>query len=410
MSDASPAAVELLRDAARLILDQPAEIIGQLDRDVLGAAPREVRSEPVLAAEVAASTRANIVHWATCVAADPTARVPVNLSREVLQIARDAVRLGSEHMIRSTYHAGQNVAWRYTLEVAFGMSSDAAVLHDALTLAARSIFTFVDDTITALEEQIERERRELTEGTHAERFEVVTLIVEGSAISSERASERLRYELRRRHTAAVLWSDPGVADHGELTRAAEALARAAGATRPLTVVASAAALWVWFVAADEVDFDVLRRALEPIAGVRAALGSPQDGIEGFRRSHLDAVAAQRLMFQAPAGPRIASFDDVRLVTLAAQDGERAAEFVARALGDLATADAELRDTVRVYIREEFSASRAARALFAHRNTVLNRLARAERLMPAPLAGRGLEVGLALEIVHWLGARVAGEGA
>ena len=43
------------------------------------------------------------------------------------------------------------------------------------------------------------------------------------------------------------------------------------------------------------------------------------------------------------------------------------------------------------------------ALFTHRNTILNRLALAEKLLPAPLAGRGLEVGLALEIAHWLGA-------
>jgi DNA-binding PucR family transcriptional regulator len=76
--------------------------------------------------------------------------------------------------------------------------------------------------------------------------------------------------------------------------------------------------------------------------------------------------------------------------------------VARTLGRLATADPELRETLRVYIREEFSASRAARALFAHRNTVLNRLARARELLPAPLEGRGLQVGLALEIAHWLG--------
>jgi DNA-binding PucR family transcriptional regulator len=88
--------------------------------------------------------------------------------------------------------------------------------------------------------------------------------------------------------------------------------------------------------------------------------------------------------------------------LSAQDEEGTSEFVARTLGRLAGAEPELRETLRVYIREEFSASRAARALFAHRNTVLNRLARARDLLPAPLDGRGLQVGLALEIVHWLG--------
>jgi DNA-binding PucR family transcriptional regulator len=96
--------------------------------------------------------------------------------------------------------------------------------------------------------------------------------------------------------------------------------------------------------------------------------------------------------------------DVLLVALPPADEPRAGFFGAGTLGELASADEELRETVRVYIREQFSASRAARSLYAHRNTVVNRLARARELLPAPLEHRGLQVGLALEIVHWLGAR------
>jgi DNA-binding PucR family transcriptional regulator len=125
-------------------------------------------------------------------------------------------------------------------------------------------------------------------------------------------------------------------------------------------------------------------------------------MDGFRRSHLDALATQRLMQRMPGALRLASYEDVQLVALTAADEEGAADFVTRTLGRLAAADPELRETLRVYIREEFSASRAARALYAHRNTVLNRLARARELLPAPLEGRGLQVGLALEIAHWLG--------
>ena len=104
--------------------------------------------------------------------------------------------------------------------------------------------------------------------------------------------------------------------------------------------------------------------------------------------------------------RVARFADIQLVALALQDEQRAREFVARTLGTLADADAdrELRDTLCVYIGEQFSAARAARALYTHRNTVLNRLQRAERLLPLPLAGHGLEIGVALEIAQWLGTQ------
>ncbi len=80
--------------------------------------------------------------------------------------------------------------------------------------------------------------------------------------------------------------------------------------------------------------------------------------------------------------------------------------MARTLGELANAEPELRHTLRTYIREQCSPSRAARALFAHRNTVLGRLHRAEQLLPAPLEQRSVEVGLALEILHWLGPQLA----
>jgi DNA-binding PucR family transcriptional regulator len=127
---------------------------------------------------------------------------------------------------------------------------------------------------------------------------------------------------------------------------------------------------------------VLRHALE--AGARSVAG-------------FDAVATQRLMSWRPDLP-VARFADVQLVTLALQDEQRAREFVARTLGKLADADRELRDMLCAYIGEQFS---AARVLYTYRNTILNRLQRAERLLPLPLAGPGLEIGVAVEIAQWL---------
>lgn len=397
----SPAAAELMRDGARFFLEHSDELVDQLDQAVMAAFPERLRDDMTLAAEAAASTRANILHWATCTIRDPGAPVPANLGPEVLGIARVAIRRGEDQMLLRTYHAGQNVAWRYSMQLLFSLSSDPQTLRETLDLAARSIFGFIDDTVAALQDQIERERAELTGGTHAERLEVVNLILEGAPITSDRASARLRYDLRRRHTAAIVWTDPGSEDTGELDGAAEALARAAGAQRPLSVIASGSSRWVWFATPGDVDREALRAAIEEIPRVRVALGPPAAGIDGFRRSHLDAVATQRLMYSVPGATRVARYEDVQLIALAAQDPDRASEFVARTLGDLATATPELRDTVRTYIHEQFSASRAARSLFAHRNTVLNRLQRAEALLPTPLDGHGLEIGLALELAHWL---------
>ncbi len=189
--------------------------------------------------------------------------------------------------------------------------------------------------------------------------------------------------------------------------AAEALGPATRARQALTVIASSSSVWAWLAAAADAGAGALTVAIAPHhPAVQVAVGPAGSGIDGFRRSHFDAVATQRLMSRRP-DLRVARFADVQLVTLALQDEQRAREFVARTLGTLADADRELRDTLCVYIGEQFSAAGAARALYTHRNTVLNRLQRAERLLPFPLAGHGLEVGVALEIAQWLGTQPGG---
>src|SRR4051794_26910667 len=98
-----PGAAELIREAAQLFLDQPAGLAGEVDAAIVASSPPGLRDDPTLASEVAASNRANLFHWASCNLRDPGGRVPVNLSPEVLAIARDAVRRGLEQNILTTY-------------------------------------------------------------------------------------------------------------------------------------------------------------------------------------------------------------------------------------------------------------------------------------------------------------------
>jgi DNA-binding PucR family transcriptional regulator len=401
----SPRVAELIRTAASAVLEAPDEIFAEVDAAVLADPDHPVVSDPVLAAAVRRNNRANLVHWATSNVHDPGGPVAPNLGPETLSVARDLVRRGLDVDALHGYRVGQNIAWRRWMALAFELTQDPEELRELLDVSARSIFAFVDGTLAGIAEQIERERHELTRGTHAQRLEIVSLILEGAPIGLERAETRLGYALDRRHTAAIVWSDEPDVDPVVLEQAAEALGRLAGA-RPLTVLASASALWVWVAAASGPAPADVEQALERLPRVRVALGPTLDGLAGFRRSHLDALATQRLMSRTAADLRVAGYDDVQVVALATHDEERAEEFVRRTLGDLADAPAELRETARAYLREGCNATRTARVLFTHRNTVLARLARVEQLLGAPLAGRLLPVALALEILHWRGVRGA----
>jgi DNA-binding PucR family transcriptional regulator len=395
------AVVALIRRVAAQVMDPATGALAEVEEAVLVGLGEPLRSDPVLAEEALASTRENAQHWIDHVTADPFTPVEPLMAPSVVGIARAASRRGADRNVWAAYNAGRNAVWRHWMRHTFAVSDDTEVVARSLDVVATSIGTWIDATLDQLAEHIRRERDELTRATHAQRFETVNLVLEGAPIQAASASERLGYQLRGRHLGAVLWTDPAAPDPAALSRAAEELRRRTSASQLLTVAANSFSSWVWVSGISEAATAAAPFTSAP--DVRGAIGSPADGIDGFRRSHYEAVETQRLQMRRGAGGagEVASFADVALVALAGRDEQAAREFVVRTLGRLSDADLELRETVRVYIRTMFNAARTAEVLFTHRNTVLNRIQRAERLLPEPLAVRGLEVGTALELRRFL---------
>jgi DNA-binding PucR family transcriptional regulator len=293
------------------------------------------------------------------------------------------------------------VAWRRWMEICFGLTSDPAELRELLDISSRSISTFLDDSLAAITERMQAERDDLTRGTHAERRAAVTLILEGAPISRARAEAQLGYRLGGPHTAAVIWSS-GDASMDDLEETAELVLKSANAGHRLTIVASVGSLWIWLPVAEAPPTGPLTAQLARHPGVRVALGRPGPGPEGFRRSHLDALTTQRMLARLTSPRQVARFSEVQLVALMTQDPEQTDDFVTDTLGALARADAETRDTVLTYVREQCNSSRTAERLYTHRNTVLRRLARADELLPRPLAEDVVAVAAALEVLYWRG--------
>lgn len=391
----SPRVRELIRECARIVVNARPEWLDELDDAVLAASPA-IADDPELAAAVSLSNRANLFFWSTANVRDPGAPVPPNTGPEPLDIARELVRRGVNAFPLDAYRVGEAVAWRRLMEIAFELTSDPAELHEMLQTCSRSISAFIDATLTGITAAIEMERDELTHGTHAERRETVALLLEGAPIPRARAEGRLGYALTGRHTAAVLWTENSDSDLARLDRAAEAVGRAAGG-RPLNVLASSATRWVWVPGSIDVDL-----VTATIGDVRAAVGTTADGVDGFRRSHFEAITTQRMVTRLHSRQQVAHFTDVELVALITADPGRCAEFVDRALGDFAHAPVEMQDTVRVFIAAQCNAARAAGRLFTHRNTLLRRLARAEDMLPAPLADNSVNVAVALDVLRWTG--------
>ena len=282
----------------------------------------------------------------------------------------------------------------------------AAVLEVSLAL----LFKYVDDVLSRVLVEAQREREAVLGGALARRTETVRLILDHAPMDERTASSRLDYELSRRHTAVVLWAEAeDRVPQGALESAAELLAHAAGARRPLTIVAGTSTLWAWIGTEAEPATAVLRAAFaQTPTNIRAAVGPTERGIVGFRRSHDGALGVHRLLAGQLEGERFATYLELEVTALAARDERRAAEFVTATLGPLAVDEpnaARLRETLRVFLDEADNAPRAASRLHTHRNTVLQRIARVTELLGHDVGERRLALALALELAHRLGPRV-----
>ena len=165
----------------------------------------------------------------------------------------------------------------------------------------------------------------------------------------------------------------------------------------------------WVPLAEDAEERKLGRSDDAAAlHARVAVGLPASGLDGFVRSHRDALAAQRV---ALAGSRSAGtcvhFADVQLLDLLTSDEEGARRFVEAELGQLSgDSDAVRRiaATAQAFLDERSSYKHTGQRLGIHENTVAYRIKRAEELLGRELTARRLELHVALRLLELLRKR------
>ncbi|MGW4330949.1 PucR family transcriptional regulator [Nocardia sp. NPDC004573] len=309
------------------------------------------------------------------------------------------IRWGIEDIALAAYRAGQAFAFRLMLTTVFDLTRDPDELQNLLDVVIWSIGDFVENTAARAMELIREERSEILRGSRPELRETVALILDGAPITLQRAESKLGYRLDRTHTAVIAWSvEPDAA-----LRQLDAVVKKLGGqpdTRPLTVTPGASTKWVWLPGTADIDREQVRQAVDPAGSVRIAVGGRATGVEGFRRSHLEAMTAQRMVARLKSPQRVVFFDEIQLVALLTSDADGAQQFLHQTLGDLEHASPEIRETVLAFVEENGSVGRVAARVYAHRNTVLRRMARAETLLPRPLAANPVQVAAALQVLQW----------
>lgn len=163
------------------------------------------------------------------------------------------------------------------------------------------------------------------------------------------------------------------------------------------------ALWVWVRTNRRATVAV--SAIAADNGVRIALGLPAPGLAGFRRTHLEAQAAQRMLRKSTRPGRLVLYDSIELEHLISQDESALCAFIERELAGVLGSGAStvrLRETLVCYLDSRCSIETTARELGVHRNTVRYRIERLEQLLGHTVDSRRLQLELALRCGGVLG--------
>jgi hypothetical protein len=395
-----------VRALAAELLPRAAELGRGMTDHLVASVPELSAGDDDLREETRASVEANVdqvLRLYKLGAGADTLVVPPDAAEYVRGLVRRGITLA---VLLRTYRLGHAWFWDVWSEALTQRVADPTELLDAQDQSSAFLFAYIDGISGVLVDAYGTERERMMRGAAQLRAETVRAILAGEAIDGEVADRRLGYELRRHHVALRLTS--GVAEVRGLERAATEAAALLGPSEPLVVLSGAASLDVWCGAYEAPSVDGLE-AYQPPEGIRVAFGAPAHAVAGFRSSHAEALQAARIAGLAPAtASPVTGYPRVELVSLLATDLPRARAFVARQLGALASLDEpaeRLRETVLAFLAAGGSATRVAKELHVHHNTVTYRVKRAEELLGRRVTEGPTELTCALTLVGALGSGV-----
>jgi len=390
-----------MRKGAELAQTLPPEWIERLNQSLFSS-PEDAKllEDPVILAACRRANRAELLHWASANLQRPGEPVEPYVSADMVDTAKELARRGLSELLINVARSTQNAAWELWMKMAFSLTQDPVVLKEFLEVSSRSISEFIDNNMRVVTQIILEEKSALTPEDHIDKRSLVSRLLDGRDVDTEQLGRRLGYSLFQKHHACLVWSESPDVEIQSLEDMARTLAHLTGTVAPLIVFAASATLWLWMSAAKPLDLNALQGVAHQFPKNRAAIGSPGMGVNGFRRSHLEALSTQRVLGRLAGAPAVATIDQVRMVSLMTQDLRAARQFVLSMLGRLATEPMVFQHSLHAFLANGCNVTQTAEELGMHRNTLLRRLERAQDLLPVPLADHRIQIAAALELVIW----------
>lgn len=365
---------------ATRLADQVGEITATAVAAARSQGPAWLVDRPDLGDLLPAGTHASI---AAELAAFKAQKLPERLPDVDAEGARLSARTGvplSRHL--ALYRIGHAAQWEVWLDLVEDDAPDPAARRALLRRGSRFLFAYADWISGLAGAEYQHERDQLLRSHEQRRVHLVRELLDGR---NDIDPEMLDYPLDAHHLGLVI-SGP------DAPTAARALATRFD-RRLLLVELVQDTWWAWLGGRRPLTTAELQRIDIP-AGVRVAVGDDAPGLDGFRRTHDEAVDAHRVSPHR----QIALYDDVVLDVLidhAADHAKRLAQRELRGIDGNDNRSATLRATLTAYFAHNQNTAATAAALGKHESTIAKRLRTIEHRTGRPITRRRAELELAL---------------
>jgi len=331
-----------------------------------------------------------------------------------LEHARRLAQCGvSANALIRSYRLGQQKLLNIVLDEVRATDLDPRRSLDVFQQITTTTFSYIDWISQQVIAAYQAEHDRWLETQNTTRTVRIRELLDAEVVDADAVSTEIGYPLRRVHLAVVA-SYPQTHHGDELVRMQRFVRELAECLEskghPLFIAADRLTGWGWIPLAAETApgaVECVRRLATTYQQPPSlAVGDPLPGVDGFRRSHRQALGAHAVAIAAgPDAQQIVTNDDSGLSAAALLGGnvQAARAWVGEVLGPLASAtesDERLRETLRVFLQTGSSYKAAAAELHLHFNSVRYRVQRAEQRRGRPITTDRLDVEIALLLCNW----------
>lgn len=359
------------------------EVVDRCLAAIWDTVPSYGRSGEPLRGEVRSAVRGNVAALAHVLTQDRELRRDEIAQIEAVGAQRAEAGIPLDDVLHA-YRTVSRVCWDVLADEC--RASDKDVLEATIGLA-EAVLRYTDQLSTAVAEAYARAQRAIVREQEGARREFLADLLYGTESSPEEVLQKAHsfgYDLSLSYIALVgCGSGPDAAKEAAVT---SAVARVSDLATADPIVIQKGDLTIALLPAEpQADLSVVpeKVVVELGGGWEFGMGGPEPGLEGIRRSYLEAREALEIGLALEIDGPIYRFDDLLLYHFLKLDQVLVERFVEQMLGPLVSYDerrkGELLKTLEAYFAADGSVKMAGEMLFAHPHTVTYRLKQIERL-------------------------------